>query len=116
MSPPNTPEAPALCPDGTLKDASKIPWFHSPSDVIPIKQPFPLAAGLSEHGRSQRIIKLTEKAAAALNQQPLKKSVSSFQHLDHHNNEVLFYFYFYFLLAKGCYRGCVASEVSWSSY
>src|SRR5260370_26063176 len=116
MSPPNMPEAPALCPDGTLKDAFKIPWFHSPSDVIPIKQPFPLAAGLSEHGHSQRIIKLTEKAAAALNQQPLKKSVSSFQCLDHHNNEVLFYFNFNFFLAKGCYRECVTSEVLWSSY
>ena len=26
------PDAPALRPDGTLKDASEIDWIHSPSD------------------------------------------------------------------------------------
>ncbi len=33
---PNTPEDPALQPDGTLKDASELTWFHSPSDTLPI--------------------------------------------------------------------------------
>ena len=31
---PNTPEDPALWPNGTLKDASELAWFHSPSDAL----------------------------------------------------------------------------------
>ena len=33
---PSSPEAPALHPDGTLKDASEITWYNSPSDATPI--------------------------------------------------------------------------------
>jgi hypothetical protein len=29
-------DTPALNADGTLKDASEIEWFHSPSDAAPI--------------------------------------------------------------------------------
>ena len=32
----NDNDAPALNPDGTLKDAMELEFFHSPSDALPI--------------------------------------------------------------------------------
>lgn len=32
----DSPDAPALRPDGTLRDASEMVWFHSPSDNHPM--------------------------------------------------------------------------------
>ena len=35
------PDTPTLCPDGTLKDASKIDWVHSPSSETQVLPPEP---------------------------------------------------------------------------
>jgi hypothetical protein len=35
-NPPPNADTPALRPDGTLKEASEIVWFNSPSDEHPI--------------------------------------------------------------------------------
>ena len=83
------PNAPALRQDGTLKDASELVWFNSPSDEHPINytadqavsiltmalasfrnlvvlQEPPIPAPMFTTGvRPRRARKLTEKAAAA---------------------------------------------------
>ena len=46
LTQPNMPENPALQPDGTLKHASELTWFHSPSNALPIGVGFPIVCEL----------------------------------------------------------------------
>ena len=44
----SNPDAPALQPDGTLKDASKIEWDYSPSSKTRLLSPEPESTSLGD--------------------------------------------------------------------